>query len=332
MIFFFPFIKVFINKSSRNIEKNLHTRGIAMELHQLEYVLAVAKYQGFTRAAEEIKVSQPSLSQQISKLESELGISIFVRTTRSVRLTQAGAEFAAHAERIMAEIKRAEQSIKKYLSVEKGQLSIGAIPIIGHYRIPNLLASFQSKFPDIKINIIEEQCELLLGMIHSAKIDAAILSQNNFDSMLNYYPLETDHMVVVINKDHPFSHKDYLELRELKTEKFITAPNTSGNYQDLLRACKSNGFVPKVLVNCHSVNTILGLVQEGLGIAVLSSRGAEQNYKAGLVLVPLIPPIERPLYLAVQKNNEHNYQLRIFLKFALEWIDSNNIHAKTSAL
>ena len=119
-----------------------------MEMHQLEYVLAVAKYNNFTRAAEEIRTSQSSLSQQIGKLENELGISLFMRTTRSVQLTPAGAEFVTHAKRIMAEVAKARLCINEYVSIEKGNLTLGVIAVVGHSNIPKLIVSFQNNFPE----------------------------------------------------------------------------------------------------------------------------------------------------------------------------------------
>ena len=126
-----------------------------MEMHQLEYVLAVAKYQNFTRASEVLKTSQSSLSQQIIKLENELGISLFVRTTRSVQLSPAGEEFVKHARRIMSEVIEARRCIHEYTSFEKGNLTVGIIPVVGHYRLPNLLSSYKKSFPRVILNLLE---------------------------------------------------------------------------------------------------------------------------------------------------------------------------------
>lgn len=141
-----------------------------MEMHQLEYVLAVAKYQNFTRASEVLKTSQSSLSQQIIKLENELGISLFVRTTRSVQLSPAGEEFVKHARRIMSEVIEARRCIYEYTSFEKGNLTVGIIPVVGHYRLPNLLSSYKKSFPRVILNLLERQCNELIPMINSHEI------------------------------------------------------------------------------------------------------------------------------------------------------------------
>ena len=102
-----------------------------MEIHQLEYMVAVAKFQSFTRAAAEINISQSSLSQQIRKLEEELGIKLFDRTTRTVRLTNAGSAFLAHAQQILLEINKSKSTIQQYLSVSRGQIKLGLCPLSG---------------------------------------------------------------------------------------------------------------------------------------------------------------------------------------------------------
>ncbi len=161
-----------------------------MEMHQLEYVLAVAKHHNFTRAAEEIKISQSSLSQQIHKLEVELGINLFVRTTRSVQLTPAGAEFVTHAKRIMSEVNEARRCIQDHVSIIKGQLTIGALAVIGHYNIPNLLSSFQDNFPGIRINIIEKQCEDSLSMLQASKLTLLLFRLTSRIPCFNFIPLQ----------------------------------------------------------------------------------------------------------------------------------------------
>ncbi|KUK83975.1 MAG: Transcriptional regulator [Pelotomaculum thermopropionicum] len=296
-----------------------------MEIHQLEYVLAVAKYQGFTRAAKEIKISQPSLSQQICKLENELGISLFVRTTRSVQLTPAGEEFVTHAKRIMSEVNAARRCIHEYVSIEKGCLKIGVIAVIGYSHIPNLLASFQKNFPGIKLNLYEEQCGVLLHLLRSSKIDAAICQIPSTDPNFHFYPLITDQMVVVTSHRHPLANRKSVDLKELEDENFILTPPTSGHYHDFLNSCRSAGFVPKVIADCAIVNTMLGLVREELGITVLSSHvaAAATNRNPGFKIISLTPTIKRETVLVMRNNADLPPPLKVFLKFTSQWLNKN---------
>ncbi len=290
-----------------------------MQFHQLEYVLAVARCKGFTKAAEEINVSQSSISQQISSLEKELGIELFYRTTRSVQLTPAGKDFIKHASRIMAEVNAAVQCIQEHLSVVKGQIRIGIIPVIGHYCIPKLLASFNKNYPNIVLSLIEYQDEELLEMLASSKIDVAIVQHMNQDPSLKYFPLINDQMVALFSKRHPLSYKKSVHLSDLKDEKFIITPPQSGHSYDFYKACVSVGFKPNVLMTCSSVQTILSFVDQELGITVLSSEvakifAAEHNVS----ILKLSPTIDRTLYFTINKGKNISPALKALINFILQ--------------
>ncbi|MDD2553229.1 MAG: LysR family transcriptional regulator, partial [Desulfotomaculaceae bacterium] len=273
-----------------------------MEIHQLEYVLAVANHKSFSRAAEEIKISQPSLSQQIFKLENELGTNLFVRTTRCVNLTPAGREFISHARNIMSELKQARHCIQEYATIKKGHLSFGALSVVGYYNIPNLVSCFQSKYPGIKLNIFEGKCEELLNMLHSTKIDAAFVQITKPDDRFRLYKLVTDVNVLVTNHGHPFANRRSVNLEELKNERFILSPATSGHYQNFCNSCQKAHFVPNVVLKCSVVKTMLGFVREGLGVTVLSSNVAAAEYDAGIKIIPITPEIQSEIALVTRNS------------------------------
>jgi len=291
-----------------------------MEIHQLEYVVAVETYRSFTRAAESKNVSQSSLSQQIKKLEDELGVNLFVRTTRSVQLTPAGAEFVLHAKRILSEINKTRQSILEFSSYERGHLTIGIMPVISYYNLIPMLATFKKNFPGVKLNLIESECEGLYNLLRSAKIDAAIFSLAKNDQQFKHYELQKEQLVLVVNKNHPFASKLSIELKELENEKLITPPVDSGNYQDFLQACLSIGFEPKVLMHCSQIATIADLVRGELGLAILASCVARSINDPNIAIIPITPTINRKIYLAVRKDDSLMPILKVFVKFACQWV------------
>lgn len=295
-----------------------------MQLHQLEYVLAVARHHSFTRAAEEINIAQSSLSQQISNLEKELGVNLFTRTTRSVYLSAVGEEFVEHAMRIMSEVSAAQQCIQEYVSIDKGHLTVGIIPVVAHYSVPKLLADFNREFPGVKLSLIENQDDELLDMLSSSKLDLAIIQHADSNSPFQYFPLYVDSMVLLTSKRHPLAFRKTVDLRELKKEKFIITPPTSGHHHDFEKACHGVGFEPNVIMTCSSVKTIMGLTIEGIGISVLSSKvalsmGEDSNEVA---ILTLTPTIERRLHLAIPKNINISPALKVFVKYASQWINS----------
>lgn len=295
-----------------------------MQLHQLEYVLAVAKHRSFSKASEEIRISQSSLSQQIINLEKELGVDLFVRTTRSVTLTSTGADFVVHAMRVMEELAATRKCVQEYVSVEKGDITFGIIPVVGHYPIPSLIASFNRKYFGVRLNLVENQDEELLMMLNNSLLDAAFVQMLPEDYDIEAFPICTDAMVLLTNTQHRLANRKMVDLKELREEKFITTPPISGHYHDFENACNAAGFEPKVLMTCSSVATILAFVREGLGITMLSSRSAAVWEDDPLLRVIAIDPIiERNLYLVIQKNVNITPVLKMFIEHTVQWIDSD---------
>ncbi|HUU13315.1 MAG TPA: LysR family transcriptional regulator [Terriglobia bacterium] len=127
-----------------------------MELHQLRYFMAVARFGSFTRAAEHEHVAQPSLSQQIRKLEDELGVRLFDRLGRRSKLTPLGVRFLEHARRVLAEVEGARQEVEELLGLRRGTVWVGAIPTVAPYLLPKTLAAFAKADPEIAVSVKED--------------------------------------------------------------------------------------------------------------------------------------------------------------------------------
>lgn len=295
-----------------------------MQLHQLEYVLAVARHRSFSRASEEIRISQSSLSQQIINLEKELGVDLFVRTTRSVTLTSAGTDFMVHASRVIEELAATRRCVQEYVSVEKGDITFGIIPVVGHYPIPSLIASFNRKYLGVKLNLIENQDEELLMMLNNSLLDAIFVQILPQDYDLEAFPVCTDAMVLITNREHWLADRKTVSPKELCEEKFITTPPISGHYHDFENACSAAGFEPKVIMTCSSVATMTAFAREGLGVTMLSSRSASVwADDPSLRIIKIEPIIERTIYLVIQRNVNITPVLRMFIEHTVEWIDSD---------
>ena len=148
-----------------------------MEMHQLRYVVAVARTGNFSRAAEQCHVSQPSLSQQIQKLEEELDQRLFDRMKRAVKPTPAGEAFLPHAIRILEEADAAKREATDARHLLRGALSLGALPTIAPYLLPDAMAEFVEKFPGVQILVQEDTTSRLLKLAHRCEIDFALASE-----------------------------------------------------------------------------------------------------------------------------------------------------------
>src|SRR5262245_15592584 len=145
-----------------------------MELRHLKALLAVARHGHFTRAAGELGVVQPALSQQIAQLEAELGVAVFERSRRGARLTAAGQSLVPRAERILLEVDEARREAGRYASLEHGRVVIGTISSIAILRLPVLLARFQARHPGVEVELREGHSGRLLDLLGSGALDLAV--------------------------------------------------------------------------------------------------------------------------------------------------------------
>jgi DNA-binding transcriptional LysR family regulator len=297
---------------------------LSMELHQLRYAVAIAKHQNFTRAAEEICLSQPSLSQQITKLEEELGVTLFERNTRNVVPTSAGRTFIEHAQNILAEIDQIRHLMQEHAGLLKGKFIIGAIPVIGKLKLTTLIASFQRIHPKLDIHIIEGGSCVLFEQLCQSKIDVAMLTPpiTQDTSMVNFYPLITDELVLVVHSSHPFAAKGVIDLAAAAGEKFIFPNSTTGAYGIMMQACSTAGFEPQAACDCSQVETVMGLISDRVGVALFSSRVAYSYSEPEISIIRLNNAPDKSIVLATLRRTQQLPAVTAFRNFALEWVKS----------
>src|ERR1700742_5098161 len=171
-----------------------------MEVHQLRYVCAIAETGSFSRAAERCRVAQPSLSQQVLKLEEDLGAKLFDRLGRSVRLTEAGREFLPHARSILSQMEAARAGVEDKRTDVRGSVIVGVIPTIAPYLMPKCVAAFSKKYPEAKLRILEETTPVLAESLKNLSIDLAILSLPLRHKEFEVFPLQTEPLYAVLPK------------------------------------------------------------------------------------------------------------------------------------
>src|SRR5512146_1483649 len=189
-----------------------------MEVHQLRYFCAVAETGSFTRAAEREQVAQPSLSQQIMKLEEELGVRLFDRLGRSVRLTDLGQIFLPRARAILLELKAAKEEVAERQSTVSGPVCVGVIPTIAPYFMPTRLTLFSRKYPQACVTVVEDITVRLLDQLRAGLIDMAVLALPARGHDLESFTLRTERLYAILPKGHRLAKKRSLMLKELRGE------------------------------------------------------------------------------------------------------------------
>ncbi len=249
---------------------------MSIDLKQLRYFLAVAEEKSFSRAAERLHISQPPLSQQIMKLESELGVRLFTRTTRSFELTVAGKALMLEAAELLAKMRMTIDTIRQIDRGEVGRLRVGIVGSAMWGPIPALLEQFQSQYPRVTWTIHElgpnDQWEALrakqidVGFWREPRIEADVLKQAGLRQDL----CSRENVCVAISEKHPLAQNDAIELMDIADEPMLTLHlDQSAEPRYLIQCCVNAGFQPSIFQEAAEPQTLLAMVGAGLGVALL---------------------------------------------------------------
>lgn len=264
-----------------------------METHQLRYFLAVARTRNFSRAAEQCRVAQPSLSQQIQKLEGELGERLFERSTREVSLTAAGELFREHAARVMEEMEHARERVREISGLLRGRVVLGALPTVAPYFLPARLRAFTRKHPGIEVVVHEDTTAQLVEGVLAKEIDVALLSLPVERAGLETEEFFDEPLMVALPKKHALATKKGLTLDDLENESFILMKEGHCLAGQALQFCRLNGFAPRVSFRSAQIETVLSFVANGWGISIVPAMSA-QRAAAGVVFRAL-PGVTRSI-------------------------------------
>src|SRR5437868_9595281 len=191
-----------------------------MEIHQLRYFVAVAEEGSFSRAAGMVRVAQPSLSQQIRKLEAEVGQPLFDRLPRSVVLTEAGRCLIDYARQILASIGDARRCVDELKGEVAGRVAVGAIPTIAPYVLPELVVTFQKHYPEVTLEIVEDVTERITRRIEAGELDVAVLSTCQQSPSLLRERLGNEPLLALVPEAHPLAKQTLVTLDELTSQRF----------------------------------------------------------------------------------------------------------------
>ncbi len=218
-----------------------------MEIHQLRYFCAVARNGTFTRAAQAERVAQPSLSQQILKLEAELGARLFDRLSKSARLTPFGAAFLPKAEQILRELSEAKTEILEMSGKDKGEVSVGAIPTVAPYLLPPVLSGFSRQHPGIAINVIEDTTPVLLERLHAGTVDLVLAALPIDGVELVSLKLIREPFFLVVPESHSLSRRKLIRLGDIpKDSRFLLLKEGHCFRDSTIEACRKSRIAPNV--------------------------------------------------------------------------------------
>lgn len=287
-----------------------------MELRQLRSFVAVAEELSFTRAAGRLHLAQPALSVQVRKLEDELGVELFDRTRRAIRLTDAGALLLREARALLRGVEATVELVRRAGSGTVGRLTVGFVPSASNTVLPPALRRFGTAHPGVTLHLREQAPDELVRALHEGRLDVALLYLPLDDPSLATAVVAREAFVVAIPADHALAARKRIDVRSLRDEAFILPARhgTPGLHAQVVAMCAAAGFTPRaVQEDVWLVQTIVGLVAAGVGIALVPA-SAEALGRRGVTYRPLRGTAEQRVELAAAwRQDDHSPVLRAFL-------------------
>ncbi len=248
-----------------------------MEMHQLRYVVAVARMGTFSRAAEQCHVAQPSLSQQIHKLEEELGERLFDRMKREARLTSHGEAFLRRAVRILEEVDAAKREATDARDLLRGTLTVGVLPTIAPYLLPPVMVAFVEKFSGVELVVQEDTTARLVKLALAYEIDLALASVPIGDERLEVRELFVEELLLALPEGHPLTRKRTVKAADLAGERLIVMKEGHCLGDQVLDFCERRDVKPEVSFRSAQLETIQALVSTGLGLSLVPAMAANRD-------------------------------------------------------
>ncbi|CAM4182477.1 LysR family transcriptional regulator [Lederbergia lenta] len=241
-----------------------------MELRQIQYFIEVAKREHMTDAADALHVAQSAVSRQIVNLEAELGINLFIREGRNIRLTPIGQMFLEKMQQAMDVIEQAKREINECLDPEKGTVRIGFPSSLAAHLLPTVISAFRKEHPKVKFQLHQDSYYNLIDSVIKGEIDMALMGPLPMqERRVKSEVLFVEKLVALLYSNHPLARKRTLTLDDLRHDSFILSPKGYILRDVVIKACQQHGFEPDVSFEGKDIDAIKGLVSAGLGVTML---------------------------------------------------------------
>lgn len=246
-----------------------HPGPVAMNLRDLQYLVALAEHRHFGRAADASFVSQPTLSTQIKKLEDELGVALVERTPRKVLLTETGREIASRARGVLSQVEEIKSIAQRTRDPESGTIRLGIFPTLGPYLLPHVIPRLRTRFPRLELLLREEKTEQILHMLREGTLDAGILALPVHDDSLHVEFLFEEPFVLAVPSGHPLALKSHLSMDDLADQNLLLLEDGHCLRDQALEVCHMAGAGEKSGFRATSLETLRQMVSANVGITLL---------------------------------------------------------------
>ncbi len=286
-----------------------------MILRHINYFLAVAKHQSFTRAAESLYVSQPALSQQIKQLEENLGTTLFDRSGRRVKLTQAGEVYARYAHKALQDLEEGRRALHDVQNLSRGALRIAITPTFTTYLIGPLIKAFYNHYPNITLSVQEMSQEQMEKQLLDDKFDVGIAFADVSVTDIETQVLLTETLALVVNKGNPLAKYTAIDLPTLNEQSLVLLSSEFATREQIERYCRQHNIAPNVLMEANSLSAVIEIVRHtGLSTLLPSNIANDRDELIAIALAPSL--LQRTAVLLQRKGAYQSATAKAFINLA----------------
>ncbi|PYI56606.1 LysR family transcriptional regulator [Paenibacillus flagellatus] len=288
-----------------------------MELRQIQYFIEVAKLEHVTEASYVLHVAQSAVSRQIFKLEAELGVDLFVRDGRKVRLTPIGKLFLGHMERALEMIEKAQQEIEEYLDPERGTVRIGFPSSLASQTLPMVISAFRERYPHVQFQLQHGSYRELIDLVAKGGLNLSLIGPvPKYEKQVKGDTLFLERIVALLPAAHPLAGQSALKLSQLRNDMFVLFPEGFILRELVIEACANEGFRPNISFEGDDIEAIKGLVAAGLGVTLLPEITLNDNIPRSTVKIRFEhPQVSRSVGVITPANRELPPTEKLFHEF-----------------
>ncbi|MGM9521341.1 MAG: LysR family transcriptional regulator [Oscillospiraceae bacterium] len=277
-----------------------------MDINHFNEFCILAKTCSYVAASEQLFISQSALSKHIKNFESELGHSLFIRTTRKIELTPFGKQFLPYAERIVAIQNEYTRDLLHNRLIDNDIITVGVVTPLLEHIFKTCVTAFQREYPDYQLNLIDSDVSKLKKRLIDKKCDIIIIhdSIETDSDLYEKVPIEIDYLAAALPPDHPLAGQDNISLSELKDSTFLFLPEGTIVYDLSLEGCRRAGFEPNIIFTSPSCENIFHFVERKQGVSIVAKRHLPPH--DNIKLVDIDPPVATAVSLCYRKDNISN--------------------------
>ncbi|WP_082672981.1 cidABC operon transcriptional activator CidR [Paenibacillus senegalimassiliensis] len=290
-----------------------------MDIRQMQYLIEVARLGSFTKAAQALYITQPTISKTVKAMEEELGVVLFDRVGKKIELTDAGQIIVSQAQQIVTSFQNLMAELDDLRNMKKGHIRIGLPPMVGSSFFPKVIGEFHQRYPEITIQLFEDGAKKVEQGVASGALDVGVAVLPTVEEELSYFPFVEEKLNLVVHPTHPLAEQASADLAELAQDGFVLFREDFTLHDRIISECAKAGFQPHVIYESSQWDLISEMVAVGLGITLLPETICREIDDDNVRIIPLVKPVI-PWKLGIVWRDDRylSFATREWIRFARE--------------